>query len=930
MRSILSLLLALVVLIPSLGHAAAPTTITSNAITSPNEAPESANPFDACRSGKFPGIGWNPTTKRFAATCGNHNFGKYQGIDVVYEVDCTGLGTPHRSCLRSGERRQINALYSLGLAPFYTEDGGTVYVPNFPGKDYAILVDIGCGPGQDGVAVECPQPYDPERLSIRDAKGRPIFSKTGYTHLVELIRGGQRGVNIVFEGKPNVVDELSNTPRLIGGWLVNDRGGDTSLVAGNRSGVNNSWIGNWIFGAGYASFTSGIGYCRQDTSNATATGSFKCDLNPSDRGTQSWAGNQTMSFSSYGVTGKLAASIDTSSAEQISGAFQNGIGVCSANNAEPCNTTADCSSGTCTIGITTTSATCQYDRTQRCWNLAEGANRTAGGCVSDDGSVDLGLCQPFVDALQYDMETGNNSQKKQYGLYAVYGACDLGPEDAASDAACASGSFNHPVTIRSFDQTLTTRCSGSVAEACKEINFGTGSKHPTDTSGTFGGTAFEQRHIPTGIGTAAVDAAFVPFEARTFDLHNTGIQNAGFMPSDWYGKTTCLSSNNVSGANDEAACDSAPLLGHMPGMRGLIGNLLVYNGSYAGTQATNIDGDLGSYYPTYGPGKVLLNRRGAWADPNTGWTYTGIEWLYNYAEATAINFFGPRGKLTKNRFLGNSAAPMIYIGNSAATHEIEVTDNEFSGNGMNSQGPIWIVGGRSHRIERNHYAGFADSFLRLYPGGAAGAAARKFIKNVTVKDNWFRSDGLTTQGMVYLACSDDATTNNEYVQNAVIDGNYAMFTTNTGTPLLRVQDTDASNCRVLENLGSISLTNNTVDSRAGLGCLFGDRNGCTGGTGNVWSSKNTGDATAIVASSNLPYMVGNTVDNAIVPDFPFRPVAAATVSTAAKLGPGAVVAIYDDTVARGTCTDTVPGTLTGGGTFLSVCKVNASGGWDPL
>ena len=931
MRHILILLLSALLLLPGVSQAAAPAIITHNAPTSIDEAPKAATPFDACRSGNYAGFDFNKTTKRYASTCGTFNFGKYQGFDkAAYWVECTGLAAPHASCLRAGERRQIGALYSLGLAPFYTEDGGTVYVPNSPGKDHVILVDIGCGPDSSGTAIECPQPYDPDRVNMKDKKGRGVFEKIGYSYRVELIRGGQRRVNIVFEGSPDVKDELSNTPRLIGGWLVNDRGNDPAGPASAaRSGSSSSYIGDWIFGTGYASFTgvSGPGYCRQDATDSTASAGFKCDLNPSTRGTSDWAANQTMSMSPYGVQGHLAASIDLSSAEQISGAFNNAIGYCANNNAEPCNQNSDCASGTCTIGAASTSATCQYDRKVRCWNLTEGANRTAGGCVSDDGSVDLGLCQGFVDALQYDMETGVNgtSNKKQYHLLATYGACDLGPEDAASDAACGTGSFVHPVSIRSFDQTLTTRCSGAIAEGCKEINFGTNQHHPSDTSGVYGGAGFEQRHIPTGIGTAAIDAQFVPIELSRIDLKNTGLENVGLMPSDWYGKTTCLSGNNTSSANDEAACDTAAIVGQMPGFNGRVKNMLVFNSS--GINKTDIDGDLGAYYPTYDGGKVLLGRRNGLADPHVGWTYKNIDWLYNYSTATAINFFGPRGFLLNNKFIGNQAAPMIYIGSSAASQEITIEGNEFSGFGANSGSHIWVSGGKGHRIENNQVFGFSESFLRLYPGGATGAAARKFIKNVTIRNNYVKVDGNTSAGIVYIACSDDAATNNEYVQNVLIDGNYAMVTTNTQTPLVRVQDTDTGNCRVLENLGSITLTNNTMDQRAGFGCLFADRNSCAGGTGNVWSSKNTDNKTAIVASSNLPFMQGNTVDNLIAPDFPFHSTAAANVPTCTQLGPGGIAAIYDDTVARGTCTDTTPGTLTGGGTFLSVCKCNSAGAW---
>ena len=887
-------------------------------------ADEAADRFEACRDGDIMGGGYNRGNKRFAWTCGNYNWAKAQsGLeDVAYTVECTAYQTPHASCLRAGETRHINVLYTAGLAPYYTEDGGTVYFPLVRNKNHAIYVDTGCGPKQDGTEVDCPLPYDPEREAIEDANGKRVFSFMGYNHKVGSIRSGQRGVKFVAEGRPEVTEEASDSPILKGVWFVNDRGNDPAGPAtAAREGTYNYYTPNWVFGSGYAN-NNGPQRCVD-----SADGSMACDLTPSFAGVQEWENYMTTSVMTYGVTGALTTTIDASTATQHAiGCFQNGIGQCSGNAAEPCDSTADCTSGTCTINQTTTSATCRYDRRVACWNKTEGAKRSAGGCVSDDGKVDLGTCEGFVDALIYDTDT----RGQHLGMLAQYGGCDLEPSDAYSASACLNGgTVNQPVGIRSFDQTLGAVCTGAYAEASKEIVFGTSGLHPNNTEGDGSNRIFFQRYVGAGrvSGATALTDLWYPFDWNKFYVDGGGSENFGYMPSDWYGKSTCLSGNDSDSTDDQAACDTAALLNVMPGAKHGHKNFLVLNAS--GINKSNVDGATGAYYPYFKDGKVMYSRRNTLSDPSWGWTYDNVHWIRNTYGSVALALYGPFMEMIDNVWIGNNGnGPIMIAGTFASSSYARFKNNKFFDNNTSGTAPLWFIGGKGYSFDDTTWLGdISNGLFWFYPGGAS-QGARKSVKNVSIRNTQWTGDGDTGAGVFYFACSDDGTASNEYAQNILIDGVHALIHTNTHTPIIRVQDTDTSNCRVLENMGTVTLQNAANNSRAS-GCIYAVNGTCGTGT-TVWGPTTGTVVPVIGTSTSLPRMGGNTAMNLPAPDWPWTTKLAAETPTCAQMVPGTVAAIRDDTVASGTCTDTTPGTLTGGGTYLSVCKCSAAGAWEPL
>lgn len=897
---------------------------TTTALFPVREGESSSNPFEECRRGDIMGFGYNPVTKRFKTTCGNYNWGHVQDLeDASYYVDCTGYQAPHASCLRSGERRLINALYRAGLAPYYTEDGGTVLFPLEKNKNHAFYVDIGCGPSEDGTENDCPRPYDPERESMTDANGHYVFSKVGYNHKVQTIRSGQRGVKFVAEGKPGVQNEAEDDPILTGVWFVNDRGNDAAdgPAAAAREGTENYYTPNWIFGSGYAN-NNGPQRCVD-----SADGSMACDLTPSFKGVQEWENYMTASVMEYGVTGTLTTTIDASTATQHAiGCFQNGTGQCSANAAEPCDSDSDCSSGTCTISQTTTSATCRYDRKTACWNKTAGANRTAGGCVSDDGEVDLGPCEGFVDALIYDTDTRGSHM----GMLAQYGGCDLEPSDAYAASSCLNaGTLNQPVGIRSFDQTLGTVCTGAMADAAKEIVFGTSGLHPNNTEGDGSSRIFFQRYVPAGrvAGATALGDKWYPFNWSKYYIDGGGSENFGYMPSDWYGKSTCLSGDDSDSADDEPACDTGALLNVMPGAKHGHKNFLVLNAS--GINKSNLDGATGAYYPYFKDGKVMYSRRNTLTDPSWGWTYDNVHWIRNTFGSAGIALYGPFVEMIDNVWIGNKGSgPIMLSGTYAGSSYARFKNNKFFDNYSSGSSAFWFVGGQGISFDDTTWLGdIGGGLFWFYPGGAA-QGARKSVKNISIRNTHWTGDGDTDAGLFLFSCSGDATATNEYVQNVLIDGVRALPHTNTHTPIIRVTDADASNCQVLENMGTITLQNANNNSRYG-GCLYSVNGNCSTGT-TIWGPTTTGVTPVVGASTNLPRMVGNTAMNVPAPDWPWTTMLAAQAPTCAQLNPGAVIAIRDDTVAAGTCTDTVAGTLTGGGTYVSVCKCSAAGAWEPL
>jgi hypothetical protein len=866
-----------------------------------------SSPFDACRSGNTKGGGYDTTTGRYAWTCGNYNWGQVQGFnDASYYVDCTGDGTPHTSCLRDGEKRLINSLYRAGLAPYYTKDGGTVFFPKFSGKEHGIYVFTGCGPSSDSTENACPNPYDPEIEAL---------THRSYAHKVSVIRFGQRGVTAVAEGLPEVVDGKSATPELKGVWFVNDVGNDGAdgPASAARDGVDDQFVPEWVFGVGYANAT-GSQYCID-----SGDGTFACDLTPSFDNTAAWAYLWTTEhFSDYGTNGKLVANIDLNnhSSDEASGCFQNGIGVCSADNREPCNSTSDCAAGTCTINETTTSATCELDRSVRCWNLTAGANRSDGGCESDDESVDLGTCQPFVDALQADIETSG----KDYHLLAVYGACDGTPDDAVDATLCEASDYVTPITIRSFDQALTTAC-GAI-EAAEEINFGTTSLHPNATAGEDENSFFAQRYVIAGSNGDGRQERFFPIEWSKYDLNGAGMDGFGFMPADWYGRSTCESGDDTDSADDQPACDTAALMNHMVGWGGAIRNFIALNAS--GINKGNVDGAIGAMFPLFADGTIQYGRRNTYTDPNHGWTYDNVTFLENYSAATGFNFFGPLVRVINSKFIGNYAAPLIFGGNAAGIYGVQFRDVEFTGNSSAGNSPVLLAGGSDYEFSGLRVLTDRDEgFFRFTPGGSA-YGAREFIKNVSIRDVTYKSLGDTVTGFAYFDCSTDVAASGEFVQGVTFDNIHATYFSNNRVPLVAVVDADA-NCQVMERAGSVTIRNSTVDSRVG-GCIFAHGGNCDTATGNAWGPNDASDWTAIATSSTLPRMEGNAAMNVSVPDWNYNTVAAADVPDCQVLPDGFTVAIRDDITAAGTCGDaTSNGLLDGAGTYLSICKCDPAG-----
>lgn len=874
-----------------------------------------SNPFDACRSGGTKGGGYNSGTGRYAWTCGNYNWGAEQNLaDASYFVDCTGDGTPHTSCLRSGERRLINAMYRSALAPYYTEDGGTVFFPKFPGKDHGIYVFTGCGTSEDATENPCPQPYDPavEALGYRS-----------YNYVVSRMRCGQRGVSCVAEGNPEVEDGKSATPTLSGVWFVNDGGNDGGggPASAARDGVNDQYAAEWVFGVGYTG-TTVPQYCVD-----SGDGTFTCDTTPSFDNAGSWGYNFTSEhFSDYGVAGKLTNDIDFNNfgLDEPAGCFQNGIGVCTADAGEPCNSDSDCSSGTCTINEATTSATCELDRRVRCWNLTTDANRTAGGCVSDDGLTDLGTCQPFGTAIQADIEAG-----KDYLLLAKYAACDGTPDDAKDVTLCESSEYVTPMTIRSFDQTLTTACTGNYAEASIEIPFGPTSLHPNNTDGEDESTGFVQRYIIAGSDGDGRPDLWFPIEWSKFDLKGAGFDSFGFMPANWYGRDSataaadCLSANDYDSTDDEAVCDTGALLNHMAGYNGVINNFVALNAS--GVNKSNLDGIVGSIYPTFQNGSVLYGRRNTFTDPNWGWQYDNIAFVENYSAATGVNFFGPLVKIRNSRFIGNKANPLVFSGNAAGIFGTVIESTDFISNSSAGNGFINLVGGKSYRFENLRFLGtYTDYPFIIMPGGTA-YGDRESVQSVLIRNVFSTGLANNARGMVYIACSTDSGASNEYVSNLIVDNVHFKTLSSAWVPLVSVSDTDTSNCQVIERAGSWLIQNSTIEGRA-QECIFAHNGNCSTATGNAWGPNDALDSTQIAASSSLPRMFGNSASNLPVADWPISAVKAANVPDCSTLPDGYRVTIIDDATAVGTCADAgADGLLDGGGTYFSTCICDPAG-----
>lgn len=666
--------------------------------------------FDACRSGDTQGGGYSSTDGRWAWTCGNYPWREWQDATVAnnasYSVTCTGEGTPHTSCLRSGEIRYIGYGLNISVAAQYTRDGGRVYLPE------GIYVDNGAGLNAAGQATGFPKPYDPAW------EARSDFAKLGYPTALRVILLN-RGVRLVGEGTPKAttVDPhdstvTDQTPKLTGTWIVDDRGtADAGAGAGNTLGGTSSNIEPPTY---YRMLVGGnpyTSYCHTDDADADSDGVLsECITNDTTDAYEDAQDAPNMA-NAWGVDIPLLADY---SATAITACLPD--------------VTYDLSTLNSQVDAI---GTCSGNRMIRCWDTDDASEpRSTGGCFFD-ADEDYGACEAPFEALKTEYTT--NGQDLQLAL--GFSECT---DDASSATDC-----NSPLGWDIYITDLRAKPGVDITGSACATNNGT-TVQLGNAWNTYGNDFYSQA-VPFPkyyIGASTAANRVMVIKRGAMDGKGAGFENIGRMPAQWLTRDSsqasndCLSGGDSDHTDDEAACDTDTLSAFAMSYNNLIGpnNLYFkvsqYNGKSGVVETFPSGGPndfIGNTIDTvyrqvaldWGWGNASFNTArnlGAWKPSDA---YNGVPWAACYG-----------GKCTfEGNRIDNSIVPYGYLGYTAA-EEITVKNEKYSN--VMSDGYFFTLSGVKNFVAENlDFGVFGYHGLGVIrPGGVAKQRPTISFKNI--------------------------------------------------------------------------------------------------------------------------------------------------------------------------------------------------------
>ena len=684
--------------------------------------------FDACRSGQTQGGGYSSTDGRWAWTCGNYPWREWQDAtnanSASYTVACTGDGTPHTSCFRSGETRYIGYGLNVSVAAQYTRDGGKVYLPE------GVYVDNGAGLNAAGEATGFPHPYDPSW------EARSDFASLGYPTALRLILLN-RGVRLVGEGVPGAVTYDSSDatvtihrPKLSGSWIMDDRGIANASTASAGS-TNGGLSGTTEPPAYYRMLVGGSPYT--DFCLSTSTSDPRC-VTTSTFDALELAQDAPNGANIWGVDASLLADFD-------------------ANAGTICLADADSSLGS---SETDAIGTCSLNRKIRCWDDDDADEpRSTGGCNFGAGGS-FGACESPFNAFQTDYVT--NSQDLQIALTLT--ECT---DDASSSADCAS-----PLGVDTY--IADVRTAPGVALSVGSCAAGAGSTitlgNAHHTGVDLWANAIPFRNFYIG-GSGAFNRVF-PIKRGSMDGKGAGFENIGRMPANWLTRDSatagadCLSGGTIGESDDEANCDTDTLSAFAMSYNNLIGpnNLFFKASQYLGKSA------IVETYPSGGPNNFIGNTI------DTHYRQTVIDWgegiigyntVRNLSAWTTkygwLACFSGRCRSEGNR-ISDSPVAYGYLGYTAA-QELIVKDELY--NNVVVDGPFFYINGTKNvNIENIDFAHtYYNMLMKLNPGGAHKQKPTVRIADVKADVNFVGVASSTTsatgQPVAAIVVESDAT-----------------------------------------------------------------------------------------------------------------------------------------------------------------------------
>ena len=654
--------------------------------------------FDACRSGMTQGGGYSSNDGRWAWTCGNFKWREWQDAatanNASYSVTCTGEGTPHTSCLRSGEVRHIGYGLNVSVAAQYTRDGGRVYLPE------GIYVDNGAGLNQSGAATGFPKPYDPSW------EARSDFASLGYPTALRVILLN-RGVRLIGEGVPKAATVDPNdstvtdqTPKLTGTWIVDDRGTADASAATNTLGGSSSNIEPPTY---YRMLVGGnpyTSYCHttSDTDPTCITNDTADayeDAQDAPNGANAW-GVDIPLLADFSATGITACLPDVTYDLSTLNSQVDAIGTCSGN------------------------------RMIRCWDTTDADQpRSSGGCNFGAGG-NFGACEAPFEALKTEYTT--NGQDLQLAL---------GFSECADDASAAAD-CNSPLGWDIYVSDL--RVKPGVDITGTSCATGSGTNVSLGNAWSTYGNDFYSQAIPFPnfyIGASTAANRVMVIKRGAMDGKGAGFENIGRMPANWLTRDSsqasndCLSGGTAGDSDDETACDTDTLSAFAMSYNNLIGpnNLYFKASQYLGKSA------IVETYPSGGPNDFIGNtidtvyRQTAldwgWGNASFNTARNLYPWVARYAWAAC---YGGKCTFEGNR-IDNSLLATGYLGYTAA--EEMVVRNEKYANVM-ADGYFFNISAVKNFIAENiDFGVFGYHALGIIsPGGVTKQRPTVSFKNI--------------------------------------------------------------------------------------------------------------------------------------------------------------------------------------------------------
>lgn len=614
--------------------------------------------FEACRSGQVRGGGYNPSTGKYAFTCGNYNWSaEIGGVDSngvskfgspttpggnSWIMTCLGDGRGDKGttyeqgvCLAAGETVRMYSMADIQLAVEMAEYGtGVIYLPK------GLYHDAYCGQSPRQVANGCPVMASDPTLQIRKWTvwgGRKLIGEGSDRN--GPLSGGRSGTYLISDhGADSASDGFSND------WA----GGSTEFkrISCGSAGVGCGYeSGHWAWQVGrkgqvsVCAWPSGAKGCDTDAANAILARDFLA---------RSLIGRGSENTSILADIFPAAADASTPSSVCVNNALASS-GVCSGNTKVQCTDNGETRSG-----------------------------ENSGGCPD---SENLGSCIGYADAIELELNRNTDP-------YLVAGITALAKAKYAGTSTTTEQATTLSADTSKFYYSLITSVGSVCSTTGRSVNLGSISSTQLQT------TIGEFPHYDT----ASQPNTFYVMELDKVDNSNGGVFNVSVLPAQWWGRVGGTSAASCSTTESGATCDELEKLnlgGDWWGQWSNVASWYGGSGNTAGFGFSEHDGDPANLWGSLN-NALLAAGRGLIND-GSGWDFienTILQWDSSTGNPLLKLNYSP-GARTRGIKVFNSIGNALFttqFAGSQIVEDIQVVGSEFS------LGMISTRGGQSFSV----------------------------------------------------------------------------------------------------------------------------------------------------------------------------------------------------------------------------------------